>query len=506
MRRASSVDAATSPSTALHPALQAALSSLDVQLEVELTRYRRQRHLQVRRQRDAKPMNLIAVAATGGRTQPQTAPPSPPSVPIPEGDPWQGEAPAALALHAIAEPQSPVHEATAGMEAAPAADPWMASIAPDPVTVLQPDSPGGNQEPDDYLASSEELLRSLAEEEADLRRRRQTHLQERILTPLGIGSLLLLLLSSATLGYLVLNPGTVQGWRLDRFWNPRSVEPAAVAPSESIAPSGTASPDLAPNLASEEFRDLNLDTLSTLPSNPPTQLPSPTASPSVAALSPAAPPSAAIPPASSPTASSDIPTTRPQTAPARPAATPRAIAVPSPARVTPPQPRVTVSRRPAASAPAAATRPAQRSSQASRSAPRPPQASRPAPRPPQASRPAQPAPRRAAAAQPARPAPAQPRRSSAAQPAPRPATPAPIPTAARPTTPTRYYVTSDYSGDRSLEQAQRVVGDAYVRNFPNGARVQLGAFSDADHARQLSEQLQQQGISAQVQQHSGGNE
>ncbi|NJL22492.1 MAG: hypothetical protein HC895_19440 [Leptolyngbyaceae cyanobacterium SM1_3_5] len=48
------------------------------------------------------------------------------------------------------------------------------------------------------------------------------------------------------------------------------------------------------------------------------------------------------------------------------------------------------------------------------------------------------------------------------------------------------------------------MGDAYVRNLPNGAQVQYGAFSDGDRARELSQQLQQQGISAQVVE-AGGN-
>ncbi|MBD2090110.1 hypothetical protein H6F67_09620 [Microcoleus sp. FACHB-1515] len=482
MRRAS-VQAALSPS--LHPALQAALSSLDVQLEAELTRYRRQRHLQRRRQHDAKPMSMIAVQAVGGRTQPQVPP-----APAPEADPWQTEPSAPLAVQgAIAAAQPPIAPQPS---AEPAAD-FGRAIAfnsiPEPITVLQPDDPADESEPDDYLASSEELLRSLAEEEADLRRQRQSKGRDRILTPLGIGSLLLMLLSSATLGYLVLNPGTLQSWNLARFWN-RSPAPEATTPIESpvaieggeaIEPSVAPSPDL----SSQEFHDLNLDTLSTLPMSPsPAPLPTATAiapSPSVAAS-----PSLPVP-----------------ASPAQPAR-PRASVAPSPVA-----PAVTVPRRTVPTAPPAQRNSTTRSTPAARPAP-----TRPTVRAAQPTRPAQarPAPRPAQArpaARSVRPAqqaarPAAPRRSPAARPAPRPAAPAASRPATRPSTPPRYVVVSPYSGDRSLEQAQRVVGDAYVRNLPNGAQVQYGAFSDGDRARELSQQLQQQGISAQVIE-AGGN-
>jgi hypothetical protein len=62
----------------------------------------------------------------------------------------------------------------------------------------------------------------------------------------------------------------------------------------------------------------------------------------------------------------------------------------------------------------------------------------------------------------------------------------------------RYYVVVDYSGDTSLTAARQVIGDAYVRNFSTGAKIQMGAFSQPSAAQNLVQQLQQQGISAQV--------
>jgi cell division septation protein DedD len=43
-----------------------------------------------------------------------------------------------------------------------------------------------------------------------------------------------------------------------------------------------------------------------------------------------------------------------------------------------------------------------------------------------------------------------------------------------------------------------VVGDAYVRDFQGGSKIQMGAFSQESSARDLVQQLQQQGIPAQV--------
>jgi len=56
----------------------------------------------------------------------------------------------------------------------------------------------------------------------------------------------------------------------------------------------------------------------------------------------------------------------------------------------------------------------------------------------------------------------------------------------------------DFSGDRSLEQARQVVGDAFLRNFSDGAKIQFGRFADRERASALARDLQSQGISARV--------
>ena len=90
-------------------------------------------------------------------------------------------------------------------------------------------------------------------------------------------------------------------------------------------------------------------------------------------------------------------------------------------------------------------------------------------------------------------------------PAPAPAPqPAPAPVESAPAAPdsspavsqtpvSSYYVVSDYTGE-----AREVVDDAYVRNFDVGARIQLGAFSSEEGAAALTEELNNQGIEAQI--------
>ena len=61
-----------------------------------------------------------------------------------------------------------------------------------------------------------------------------------------------------------------------------------------------------------------------------------------------------------------------------------------------------------------------------------------------------------------------------------------------------YYVVANYSGDNSLQQVRKVFEDAYVENFPKGAKIQIGAFKRESEAKTLIEQLQQKGISASI--------
>jgi hypothetical protein len=310
-----------------------------------------------------------------------------------------------------------------------------------PTTVAAPASefdpmapPPEAEDYDDYLESSEHLLRSLADDEADLRTTPAPRMLDTLLTPLGLGSMVLLLLSSITLGYVITHPNGLPFMGADR-----SEDTTAEAGDDLTVPEDdTAVSDtpFTPDLSSQEFRDLNLDTLSTLPED---RVDGRTDELAGAALSEDDGETAITNPsdttATTPTAQS-TPATQPQQAQA---AAPVARSTPTPA--------------PAASAPV----------------PRP----QPAPSPSRAAAPSPP-----------------PQRT----PAPSPVAAAP---AAAPEI--YYYVVTDYTGDAALGAAQDVVPDAYVRNFSSGAVVQFGAFSEEGRARTLLQDLQNQGISARVQ-------
>ncbi len=471
--------------TSLHPTLQAALGSLDVQLEEELIRYRRYKAGKTPRpsrnldQNTARQLDLITVGATGGRTQPDPSvsqsapspvapPPSAAQAPAPHAAQPQSSRPASpqpeVVQAASVQAGAPlaVREAVAGAsttanpgtntavsgatEQDPSAQgpslqgpslqgPSAANLAVAPG--LQPEAALAHPDdsamgPDDYMESSEELLRSLADEEAELRAERGPGFVESLLTPLGVGSMLLILLSSITLGYVIMNPASLSFLGLENLFNrepsdPQPQEPAT-EPDRSSGPGRPVSPDL----TAQEFVDLNLNTLGTLSVRQTESLP---------AASPAASPTASPTPESSANAT--------QTAtPSTSALTTLPAPAPVPQVAQPQQPPVAVA---------------------------------PAPQP----------------APPPRPAPV-PQAAPAPQPAPPPQA-APAPVAAAPSSdPNYYYVITNYSGDRSLDQAREAVGDAYVRNFPSGARVQLGAFSDPNGAQEMLQNLESQGISAEI--------
>lgn len=371
----------------LHPALQSALSSLDVQLEDELARYRRSKAGDplppprgLERYQPRKPLDLISLTP-----QPNPEITAPAAVPFTPPEP-------------VAPPE-PVVENT--------------SL----VVVPSPESNPSNQlteppasEPDDYLESSEELLKNLADEtetpiEIPDRDRSWT---DNLLTPLGVGAMLLLLLVSATLGFVLKNPSVLSPLMAGR--SPDSTTPEATEPTTAAQPSSppaqiTALPQ-APNLADREFKDVNLDTLSTLKRSP---------SPSPASPSPAV--SA------------------------------------SPAIVTP---RNSVTSNPSAST-----------------------------QPPLASLllPATPVPQTAGSPQVAPEGGVEPSEPVEAAPTPGDGL---------------FYAVVDYDSDRTLEQVREVVPDAYLREFNQGTKIQLGTFNDRASAEAFIDELEYQGISAQI--------
>ena len=343
--------------------------------------------------------------------------------------------------------------------------------------------------PDDYLESSEELLRSLEDEQqraaaiaTEDTPSSDQRLWSTLVTPLGMGSILLLILSSTTLGYLVMRPSTLQ---LLTFW--RSGEDAALDGSRSnVAPRQQGGlPNLAPDLASGEFDPIRASNLSSLPgvtdsvldgaeeglnadglpnngaiaaesdgesaalqtnngSVSPTRVPSP----SVLGTLPAAPPRSA-PPRPAPRATPSTPAPVAPAAPASPssAAAPQEPAAPAPSSATVEGEALNFSEPNAAPSTNAATTPPSESPQ------------------------------------------------SQAAPSSQTGT---TPVSATPVQDGLYYVTTPYTGDQSLESARQAVSGSYLRNFPEGTQVQMGAFSDPSRAEILIQELESQGISAEI--------
>ncbi|MGJ3252653.1 MAG: SPOR domain-containing protein [Elainellaceae cyanobacterium] len=457
MRRRSSAQHPTasvnSDSESLHPTLQAALGSLDVRIEEELARYRQVRGIQQKsvnsHQRSSRPR-----LSSSDQSEPVLQ-----LNPSPDRDPAESQylraaQTDALATDlAIAKHGEPASAALARRPSDDSSD--MAHVNPPRLTSAQLSTDNstssslanvGSVDPDDYLESSEELLRSL--DESVVHPMDPDHLDEpqesgilaSLLTPLGMGSMLLLLVSSTTLGYLITNPDSFGL----RTWGDRPRN------SNGASQDGESGMMSTPDLSAGEFQDLNLDTLTTLPdeSTPrtPSQMPNVSNSgQGTQNTGQGAPvPSRAVVPV-----------------------TPSPVAPPS---IAAPTVRATQSGRSTTNRQAPPPRPAPAPSAAQSSSPSP----SPSPSPPP---------------QPAAPSSASPAPSSAPSVASAPA----ASSSSR-----YYYVVTGYTGDRSLEQAREHVSGAYVRNFSDGARVQLGAFNDRGRAQNLVESLRQQGVSAQV--------
>lgn len=447
MRQHSRVEPPTdlSQEQRLHPVLSNALASLDIQLEEELARYRRmrlnpQRSPQPRNRRTStRPLDLISVAGGANmatespvRTMPEVqyrqdmvAESSSYSTEAPENVVYQESSELAIAMPPS---ESPI-ENTPQIEGASLTEEQIHAL----VKPLHP------QRLDDYLESSEELLRSLAQEEAAVQAERG--FVQSLLTPLGAGSMLLLLLSSAMFGYLVMNPASVS--RLLAF---RGNDGASTVNGGASSQAPMAAPQ--PNLAAKEFKDLNLDTLGTLK------------------------PDAAKP------------------------VVPGAIASPSPA--VPGQPK-TVSPAPVAPATTSPTSPSGGTSTPLATRSEAPTTPRQAAPPVSTYEPPQPA---RSSVEPSRPARASaPASTSTYKPAPAKPPQVTVPSinsnqASSSSYP--YKLVVPYANDRTLSDVQKVVPNAFLRNFSNGAKIQVEASQTQAEAEARAQELRKQGISAEV--------
>ncbi|MEG5140029.1 MULTISPECIES: SPOR domain-containing protein [unclassified Microcoleus] len=402
MSKRSSVESPNhqSSSTPIKPALQAVLGCMDVNLEAELTTYRRHRR---RAEQWVSPS--VRSGKQTGTTEQQQAQNLPPQ--------------------AAEETQQPLS-------------------LPLSLAGIQGDAPlattrGGTKlsssglAPNNYLESSEKLIESLDEQKAEPAEERS--LAASLLTPLGLSSMLLFLLSCTALGYAVMHPSSLAKMAgLNRLLDRTTPSGNESPPATTIDSSSKELPK--DNLAAKEFVDLRLDTLSNV---------NPTASP-IASPSPKAsiPPNPAAPPA--PIGAVPIPTEDGNPARGREQGLNNlsSALLPSPS----------------------------------------PSAAQPVPTLPTL---------------PPTPSPAQPATASPATAAPAAAAPAATAPLGNPTRAADgfYYVVTDYTNEKSLQQAKTAVPDAYVRNFSKGVKIQMGALNDAASAERLAKELQAKGVKPQ---------
>jgi hypothetical protein len=275
-----------SPARLLHPTLRRALGVLDARLDDELARYRRYR----------KGMKIAPSSVTALQRSMATV--AAPALRLPTPSPT-------VAAPAIA-PTVATEDITVNQTPAPPLPPRtphsfqnelpVGATSALVVAAAQADTPNAAEPlirpedlpqygfvtddrfatdataPNDYLESSEELLRSLAVEEATVAAER--HVLEGLLTPFGVGSMLLMLLGSGMFGYLIMNPASLNAvkdlaMQVARFRSPAS-GPTTVA-AVDVDGSGTGNTawmSNSPALDANEFMNLSLGNISALRTRP----------------------------------------------------------------------------------------------------------------------------------------------------------------------------------------------------------------------------------------------
>jgi len=247
----------SSPIGGLNPVLTKALASLEVQLDQELTRYRRTRK-NPRQQPSGSVENYTTHKKTALLNHIQL--PAVPPIVIPPENPFltaETEAinfPQEFATSEIEQPPTPANLEKSSSSIVPTK-----IQSPENQTLLTTNDPA--KQPDDYLESSEALLRSLTAEAPQTQTSSSPKSDDSMLSPMGIGSMLLLLLSSLTLGYVVLNPQNLPKLNFSNLVNSNS-SPTAEN-TENIENNSQPTSEAKntpitkyPNLATQEFRQV----------------------------------------------------------------------------------------------------------------------------------------------------------------------------------------------------------------------------------------------------------
>lgn len=356
MTRPHAAEASEPP--AIHPLLAKALNCVDVQLETELARYRRQ----IADSGQSRRETVLQSSETA--IAPPSPTPSPQTPPLPQSNPLNLK---------FASEGSMVHQ---------------------PQVETSEEIPPDDPLPNDYLASSEQLLRNLDSANPRPEPEPSTSLPERLLTPLGIAAMAFLCGAIALLGAAIFDPEMLTTWRL----NGNSSD------SETLDTLPPAEPETESDRDSNE--DLDLDNLGNIQPQTQTTLPNNSNAPNTTPPPSAVPPNYSIPGSSSDLTNALVP-------PLNPSPQGASSASPSPSPEAPPIP----------------------------------QNIEPAP---------------------------------------------------GPSSSDYYYVLADYSGPNSLQQAQGVIPDAYVRQFDVGDRIQMGAFLTQADANELANRLEDQGLPVSV--------
>ncbi|HIK13348.1 MAG TPA: hypothetical protein IGS52_24330 [Oscillatoriaceae cyanobacterium M33_DOE_052] len=413
--------ATAAPTPKLSPALQAVLASLDVDIDTELARYRRQRRGEqlepsfrtIGGEKVQKNLDLIQLTPTSSSQSHSELPNSAVAAsgtPLPP--PREQSAAPTTSLPFQPYTSAPIVPVSGNGAASPEAS-HTRRVEPEVVTT----------EPDDYLESSEVLLKSIDEENsrnispelATTSRRKSKN----FLTPLTVGSALLFVAASGTLAYALLNGGGGGNWSLKRLWPGESPAPTTAVTQPTPNPVANAEPK-SPNLARREFVPLDVETLGTLDdgeSSLPT--PAPAQAPALVATAPQTPPPAGSLPEVAVATAPPVPGTAPTLPNAGGLENINTILLPESVKQKPTPPAPGVSPTAAATAPAV---------------------------------------------------------------------PADL------AVPQFYYLLMEYKSDASLRQARDWVPDAYVREFPVGVRIQLGAYDDEPTAKEVAAELQQYGL------------
>ncbi|MBE9200158.1 MULTISPECIES: hypothetical protein [unclassified Nodularia (in: cyanobacteria)] len=261
----------SSKTSGLKPPLAAALATLEVPIDQELARFRRTR-IGVRIQNQSRMGSVISSQApdlpvhrgTEGKITPrvannteitpafilnETPQENPTSTPVKPDD-----------FNLVSDSES------IKTEIPQSSTNLSSSIVPAVVDADQNEhlAPANDHpsQPDDYLESSEALLRSLTDEQQSTEK--PSNSNDSLLSPLGIGSMLLLLVASITLGYVMFNPNSQDGsgFNLGRLFqtesSPNSEENTVEVGSNTQV---QAQPELTPilkypNLAAKEFPEV----------------------------------------------------------------------------------------------------------------------------------------------------------------------------------------------------------------------------------------------------------